>query len=210
MTREYEVVYIFNSALSSEDVESRLEKYHKKALAAEGAEITAVEHWGKRQLAYPIDGHLNGNYVVAQFSTGPEALPEFERGLKLDEEVLRYLVVLSEGELPTPPSARFEKDDRESQPEGERAAEAGDTKATAEAETEPEAETEATADDAEPEAEAEAEAEADEADIKVEAEAEADEADIKVEAEAEAEADDEDGETDTAADPVEAGAAEEE
>ena len=118
MTREYEVVYIFSSALSNEDVESRLEQHHKKALAAAGAEITAVEHWGKRQLAYPIDGHLNGNYVVAQFSTGPEALPEFERGLKLDEEVLRYLVVLSEGELPTPPSARFQMDEDESRPRG--------------------------------------------------------------------------------------------
>ena len=100
--RDYEVVYIFKSALGTEDIDARLQRYHEKILVIEGSEITAVEHWGKRQLAYPIDRHENGYYVVAQFSTEPGALPEFERLLKLDDEVLRHLVVLSEGELPVP------------------------------------------------------------------------------------------------------------
>ena len=100
--RDYEVVYIFKSALGTEEIDARLQRYHEKILAVEDSEITAVEHWGKRQLAYPIDRHENGYYVVAQFSTEPGALPEFERLLKLDDEVLRHLVVLSEGELPVP------------------------------------------------------------------------------------------------------------
>jgi small subunit ribosomal protein S6 len=100
--RDYEVVYIFKSALGTEDIDARLQRYHEQILVIEGSEITAVEHWGKRQLAYPIDRHENGYYVVAQFSTEPGALPEFERLLKLDDEVLRHLVVLSEGELPVP------------------------------------------------------------------------------------------------------------
>ena len=111
--RDYEVVYIFKSALGTEDIDARLERYHEKILAVEGSEITAVEHWGKRQLAYPIDRHENGYYVVAQFSAEPGALPEFERLLKLDEEVLRHLVVLSEGELPVPiPLSDDDDDDR--------------------------------------------------------------------------------------------------
>ena len=193
MTREYEVVYIFSSTLSTEEVESRLEQHHKKALAADGAEITAVEHWGKRQLAYPIDGHLNGNYVVAQFSTGPEALPEFERGLKLDEEVLRYLVVLSEGELPTPPSARFDTDDGESRPRDE------DSMDKPRAKPSPAAEESEESEDTEAAAEVEAESDADDAEAEAPAE-------VETVAEAEAPAADE---TDTVADPVEAGAAEE-
>lgn len=104
--RDYEVVYIFKSALGTEDIEARLQRYHGKILEAQGSEITAVEHWGRRQLAYPIDRHDNGWYVVAQFSTEPSALPEFERLLKLDDELLRHLVVLSEGELPVPSSMR--------------------------------------------------------------------------------------------------------
>jgi small subunit ribosomal protein S6 len=109
--RDYEVVYIFKSTLGTEDIEARLQRYHEKVLAAEGSEIAAVEHWGKRQLAYPIDRHDNGYYVVAQFSTEPGALPEFERLLKLDDELLRHLVVLSEGELPVPSSMRGDEDE---------------------------------------------------------------------------------------------------
>jgi small subunit ribosomal protein S6 len=109
--RDYEVVYIFKSALGTEDIDARLQRYHEKILGAEGAEITAVEHWGKRQLAYPIDRNDNGYYVVAQFSTEPDELPEYERMLKLDEELLRHLVVISEGELAVPSSMHDDEDE---------------------------------------------------------------------------------------------------
>ncbi len=100
--RDYEVVYIFKSSLTTEEIEARLEGYHARILTVDGSEITAVEHWGKRQLAYPIDRIDNGYYVVTQFTASPSVLPEFERVLKLDEDLLRHLVVLSEGELPSP------------------------------------------------------------------------------------------------------------
>ena len=100
--RDYEVVYIFKSSLTTEEIEGRLEGYHAKILSVDGSEITAVEHWGKRQLAYPIDRNDNGYYVVTQFTAAPAVLPDFERALKLDEDLLRHLVVLSEGELPMP------------------------------------------------------------------------------------------------------------
>jgi small subunit ribosomal protein S6 len=109
--RDYEVVYIFKSALGTDEIDARLQRYHEKILESEGSEVTAVEHWGKRQLAYPIDRNDNGYYVIAQFSTEPEALPEYERILKLDEEVLRHLVVLSEGELAVPSSMVDDEDD---------------------------------------------------------------------------------------------------
>lgn len=104
--RDYEVVYIFNSELGDEDVESKLDSYHERITDDGGGEITAVEDWGKRQLAYPVEDQENGRYVVAQFTVEPAALDEFERTLELDGDLLRHLVVLHEGELPTPPSAR--------------------------------------------------------------------------------------------------------
>jgi len=108
---KYEIVYIFRSSLASEELESKLENFHS-LLTRDAGQISAVEHWGKRQLAYPIDKERNGNYVVAQFETEPGSLPDFERILKLDDQILRYLIVLSEGELPIPPSMRRESDDR--------------------------------------------------------------------------------------------------
>ena len=112
--RDYEVVYIFQSTLTTEEIEGRLEAYHAKILAADGSEITAVEHWGKRQLAYPIDRNDNGYYVVTQFTASPTVLPDYERILKLDDDLLRHLVVLSEGELPVPVPVEIEDDRRRS------------------------------------------------------------------------------------------------
>ncbi len=107
--RDYEIVYIFDSALDRSVIDQKLDRFNQLATGnGGGGEVVAVEHWGKRQLAYPIRKHDNGYYVVVQFRTVPEALPEFERAIKLDEHVLRYLVVLSEGELPTPASVRPE------------------------------------------------------------------------------------------------------
>jgi small subunit ribosomal protein S6 len=96
--REYEVVYIFHPSLTEEAVNEKLEKFHALLTGPEGAEVTVVDHWGVRQLAYAIEKQGQGYYVVAQFTADPSDLSGFERILKLDEELLRYLVVLSEGE----------------------------------------------------------------------------------------------------------------
>jgi len=98
--RLYEAVYIFDPALDETAINAKLERHHK-LVTGENGEVTAVDHWGNRQLAYPIEKKKTGYYVVAQFNGDPDALPEFERALKLDEELLRYLVVLNEGEPTT-------------------------------------------------------------------------------------------------------------
>lgn len=98
--RLYEVVYIFDAVMDETAINQTLERYHAVA-TGKGGEVTAVDHWGTRQLAYPIEKKKTGYYVVAQFNGDPDALPEFERALKLDEAILRYLVVLSEGEPTT-------------------------------------------------------------------------------------------------------------
>ncbi|HET6232390.1 MAG TPA: 30S ribosomal protein S6 [Longimicrobiaceae bacterium] len=101
--RDYEIVYIFSPAVEDERINEKVERYHALLTGTNGGEITAVDHWGKRQLAYSVEDQTTGYYVVAQFAAPAEALPEFERLLKLDEELLRYLVVVNEGDLKTTP-----------------------------------------------------------------------------------------------------------
>jgi small subunit ribosomal protein S6 len=98
--RLYEAVYIFDAALDEAAINTKLEQHHELVTGKDG-EVTAVDHWGNRQLAYPVEKMKTGYYVVAQFNGDPDALPEFERALKLDEAILRYLVVLNEGEPTT-------------------------------------------------------------------------------------------------------------
>ena len=98
MTRQYEVVYIFDPALEEAAVNERLARFHG---LLGGAQPT-TNHWGKRTLAYSVKRKDTGYYVVDQFETEPTALPEFERAVKLEEGVLRFLVVQMEGEMPAP------------------------------------------------------------------------------------------------------------
>ncbi|CAN5310697.1 hypothetical protein BH24GEM2_BH24GEM2_17970 [soil metagenome] len=126
--RDYEVVYIFDPALEDARVNEKLERYHNLVAGDNGGSVTTVDHWGKRQLAYKVDNRDSGYYVVAHFNAPTEVLPEFERALKLDEELLRYLVVLNDDKLPTtpiPPKPR--RDEEEEDEDGDvRAPRAGD------------------------------------------------------------------------------------
>src|SRR5690606_5973267 len=111
--REYEAVYIFDSALEESAVSEKLDRFHAM-VTGEGdgdGQVTAVDHWGRRQLAYAIADHENGYYVVTHFTAGAEKLPEFERLLKLDDDLLRYMSVVNEGSLSTSPLAEPEERD---------------------------------------------------------------------------------------------------
>jgi small subunit ribosomal protein S6 len=104
--RTYEAVYIFDSALEDAAIQERLARFHGMLNAS--GDIT-VEHWGRRQLAYQIKKRENGYYAIAHFTLGDvRVLPEYERALKLDEGVLRYLISLHERELGAPPMSEEE------------------------------------------------------------------------------------------------------
>jgi small subunit ribosomal protein S6 len=56
-----------------------------------------VEKWGKKKLAYPIKHFLEGNYVLTRFKVSPAQCKELEANLKITEEVLRHLLIKSNG-----------------------------------------------------------------------------------------------------------------
>jgi len=98
--RLYEIVYIFDATLDEDAVNKKLDKFHPLVLEKSG-EVVEVDHWGVRQMAYPVQKQNSGYYVVAQVRAETGGLPEFERMLRLDAELLRYLIVLNEGEPTT-------------------------------------------------------------------------------------------------------------
>ena len=123
--RLYEIVYIFDATLDEDAVNKKLDKFHPLVLEKSG-EVVEVDHWGVRQTAYPVQKQNSGYYVVAQVQAESDGLPEFERVLRLDVELLRYLIVLNEGEpttghslLGAAPPPRADKDDDEDKDEDE-------------------------------------------------------------------------------------------
>ena len=105
MPRQYEAVYIFDAGLEDTAINEKLTRFHD--LLGVTDEIT-TDHWGRRQLAYAIGPRETGYYVIAHFNAEPAGLPEFERALKLDEGVIRYLITLHEHELGAPPMSEEE------------------------------------------------------------------------------------------------------
>jgi small subunit ribosomal protein S6 len=100
MSRNYEAVYIFDSTLEDAAINDKLTRFH--GMLGKSEQEPEVSHWGRRQLAYPIGSRENGYYVVSRFSADPSVLPEYERALKLDEGVIRYLITLHEHEVGAP------------------------------------------------------------------------------------------------------------
>ena len=56
-----------------------------------GAEVARIDNWGKRRLAYDIKKQREGTYAVFEVSAEPAMVKEFERQLRLNENVLRFL-----------------------------------------------------------------------------------------------------------------------
>ncbi len=100
MSRQYEAVYVFDSALEDTAINDKLSRFHTLLGVADDLK---VDSWGRRQLAYKIGTKETGYYVVARFAADATLLPEYERAMKLDEGVLRYLISLHEHELGAPP-----------------------------------------------------------------------------------------------------------
>ena len=102
MSRRYETVYIFDSALDEPAINDKLSRFHTLLTKEGKGTITNVSHWGKRTMTYKIKKKDVGYYVVAEFQATGELLPEYERAVKLDEGVLRYMCVEAAREQPKP------------------------------------------------------------------------------------------------------------
>jgi small subunit ribosomal protein S6 len=102
MNRRYETVYIFDSALDEPAITEKLNRLHALLTKEGKGTISNVSHWGKRTMTFKIKKKDVGYYVVAEFQTTGDLLPEYERAVKLDEGVLRYLIVEAAREQPKP------------------------------------------------------------------------------------------------------------
>ncbi len=88
----YESVFIARQDISSQLVEGLTETL-SKIIADNGGEIAKSEYWGLRNLAYRIKKNRKGHYVLFNIDAPPAAIQEFERNMRISEDVLRYLTI---------------------------------------------------------------------------------------------------------------------
>ena len=102
----YETVCILHPELSEARVKDVIEGM-QKTLEQSQASLLQVEEWGLRNLAYDIQKQRRGYYVRLEYDSPPQAVKDFERGLRLSEDTMRFLSVArsapSDGQSPIPP-----------------------------------------------------------------------------------------------------------
>lgn len=90
----YEAVLIFKPDMSEQDRTTLFERF--KATIEENGEVTSVDDWGKRRLAYEINDIRDGYYYIVDFKSEPDHIREFERRLRLSDFIIRYMVIRKE------------------------------------------------------------------------------------------------------------------
>ena len=88
----YESVIIGRQDLTPGQFETLLEKFISVIQSFKG-EIKKRENWGIRNLAYKINKNRKGHYMLLNIDGPPEAIQEYERLMRLDEDIIRFLTI---------------------------------------------------------------------------------------------------------------------
>ena len=91
-TEKYELLYIIDVDKTEEETAAIVERF--KSLIEANGELTEMEEWGKRKLAYLINDKPEGYYVLVKFTADPEFPAELDRVLKITDGIMRSLITV--------------------------------------------------------------------------------------------------------------------
>jgi len=86
--RRYESVWVMNGDLPDEDVKATIDKFTRILAGQEGI-LVSVEEWGRRKLAYKVQGTTRGFYVLVDYAGTPATVKELERNYRIDDRIIR-------------------------------------------------------------------------------------------------------------------------
>ena len=89
---KYEIMYIIRPTVLEDDRKALIEELNN-IFTSRNAEVTNVNEWGMKDLAYEIQKHRKGYYVVLDVVSNDEARNEFDRVVRIKEDVIRYLIL---------------------------------------------------------------------------------------------------------------------
>jgi small subunit ribosomal protein S6 len=103
--REYELTVVYDLAVAEAGGPDAGVQQLTGVVEGRGGKVLKVDHWGRRRMAYPIKGAIDGDYVVTRIELDPTSVSQLETVFRLNEKVYRHLVVRAD-ELPPPPPER--------------------------------------------------------------------------------------------------------
>ncbi len=94
--KKYEIMYIIRPTVESENIK-QIVNHFNDIFVNYNSQVLELKELGLKDLAYEIEHHKKGYYVWLLVQATPEAIAEFNRVVRITEEVIRYIVV-KEGE----------------------------------------------------------------------------------------------------------------
>ena len=89
---KYESVLIARQDLGASQVNTLVDEL-KNVISAQGGEVVRVDNWGLKNLAYRIKKNRKGHYVLMNISAPASAVAEYERVMRVNEDIIRYMTV---------------------------------------------------------------------------------------------------------------------
>lgn len=93
--RKYEIMYIIRPTVLEDDRKALIEEVNE-VITSRGGEILEQDEWGMRDLAYEIQKHRKGYYVVLSVMASEEARAEFDRVVRIKEDFIRHIILKDE------------------------------------------------------------------------------------------------------------------
>jgi len=93
--RDYELVFIVTPEFDESATADLVDKV-KSWITDTGGSIESIEEWGRQKLAYLIRNQKEGQYYLFNMKLEPSAVATLERNFRLQEAVLRFLIVNQE------------------------------------------------------------------------------------------------------------------
>ncbi len=90
--RIYENLFIVKPDATEEEIDALVDLM-SKGITQFGGTIDKVDKWGKRRLAYRVEKQREGFYVLLQFSAEPATVKEFERRMRVQDSIIKFLTV---------------------------------------------------------------------------------------------------------------------
>src|SRR5690348_10394375 len=93
MTRDYDLGMIINPEVGDEQARAIVDRV-TQTVTTNGGQVVRVNAVGRRRLAYPIEHHRDGLYFFFDLTMPPTSVTEIERTLRVNEDVIRHLLLL--------------------------------------------------------------------------------------------------------------------
>ncbi|MBL7068891.1 MAG: 30S ribosomal protein S6 [Candidatus Omnitrophica bacterium] len=94
--KKYEAMFIVKPDMGKDELK-KTEDSIGETITKNKGKVEKCEQWGRRRLAYPIKRYMDGEYYLYEFEIEPGSISSITSSYKLNENILRVLVIAREG-----------------------------------------------------------------------------------------------------------------